>query len=702
MDQGAWTFEGEVARTGRYGAPITLVDAADFCLSTTNGDIRRGTPHGLFLLDSRFLCQLELRVDGRVVEGLGSSVDEPSAATYFGRVDTALVVLRRRQLHRGLVEEIVVRNYGLIERQLTVSLAVDADFAHLFEVKENRVRRRGWYGQDVHDGSIHLGHRVGDHVREARISLTGDPSITGEGATWRVTLAPGESWTATVCVTAAINGTPLSTDPLPGRARWHGLIPQVRSDDDSLERAVLQAAKDLGSLRIFDPEFPDRAVVAAGAPWFMSPFGRDSLLSAWMALIIDPALALGVLETLARFQGQRVERETEEEPGRILHEMRFDDATSNRFGSGRIYYGSVDATPLFVMLLGELRSWGIADEAVGRLVGHADRALDWLVQRAASNSKGYVTYQRCTPAGLANQGWKDSWDGIRYAHGGVADAPIALCEVQGYTYAAYLARAHFALDAGDRPTARRWYDRAASLRDAFNRDFWLEDRGYFAVGLDAAGRPIDSLASNQGHCLWTGIVDEDKAGRVADALLSPAMFSGWGVRTLAATEPAYNPVSYHCGSVWPHDNALIAAGLVRYGYTGHAHRIMRAMLDVADSNRGRLPELFSGIDRAELGVPAAYPTSCEPQAWSAAAPLMFLRLLLRFDPSVPDGLLHVDPQLPEWITELRLDGVPLAGSRLAVEVDGEVFHVDGLPRTLTLDRRAREPLTGLRDALGRV
>ena len=700
MEQGVWSFEGEVVRTGRYGPPITLVDAADFCLSATNGDIRRGTPHGLFLLDSRFLCQFELLVEGKVVEGLGASVDEPGAATYFGRVDTALVVLRRRQLHRGLIEEIIVRNHGMAHRQITVAIAVDADFADLFEVKEGRVQQRGWYGQDVVDGCIHLGHQLGHRSREARIAFTDKPAATSEGATWRVSLAPGESWSTTVKVTAKVNGSPLSTEATPTRKRWHGLIPQIRSDDNSLERAVFQAARDLGSLRIFDPEFPERAVGAAGAPWFMSPFGRDSLLTAWMALIVDPTLALGVLETLARFQGTKTDADTEEEPGRILHEMRFDDATSSLLGSGHIYYGTVDATPLFVMLLGELRSWGIAEDAVDGLLGHADRALDWLLGRAGRNPNGYITYERSSPRGLANQGWKDSWDGIRYAHGGVADAPIALCEVQGYTYAAYLARAHFARDGGDTRTARLWYDRASSLREAFNRDFWLPDRGYFAIGLDAAGRPIDSLASNQGHCLWTGIVDDDKAASVAEVLLSPAMFSGWGVRTLASTEPAYNPVSYHCGSVWPHDNAIIAAGLVRYGHTDAAHRVMRGILDVADNNRGRLPELFSGLDRNELGVPAAYPTSCEPQAWAAAVPLMFLRLLLRFDPSVTDGLLHVDPILPTWITELQVEGVPLGGSRVAVDVDGDRVEVQGLPGSLTLERRAREPMTKLHTALG--
>ena len=254
-------------------------------------------------------------------------------------------------------------------------------------------------------------------------------------------------------------------------------------------------------------------VLAAGAPWFMTVFGRDSLLTAWMALLVDPDLALGVLQTLARFQGTEVNPRNDEQPGRILHEMRFGEAASLSLGGGSIYYGSADATPLFVMLLGELRRWGLARELVDELLPNADRALAWIEEFGDADGDGYVEYHRATERGLANQGWKDSWDGIRYADGKVAEAPIALCEVQAYVYGAYLARAHFAFEAGDTATYERYRAKAADLKEAFNRDFWVEDKGWFAVGLDADKRPIDSLTSNMGHCLWTGIVDEDRRRR---------------------------------------------------------------------------------------------------------------------------------------------------------------------------------------------
>ena len=266
--------------------------------------------------------------------------------------------------------------------------------------------------------------------------------------------------------------------------------------------------------------------------------------------------------------------------------MRFGDAASLSLGGGSIYYGTADATPLFVMLLGEMRRWGVAREMVDELLPNAARAIEWIEQFGDADGDGYVEYQRATDRGLANQGWKDSWDGIRYGDGKVAEAPIALCEVQAYTYGAYLASAHFAFEVGDTATYDRFRAKAAQLKAAFNRDFWLEDKGWFAVGLDADKRPIDSLTSNIGHCLWTGIVDEDKARRVAEALVSPAMFSGWGVRTLASKDSGgYNPISYHCGSVWPHDTAIVAAGLARYGFDGAAQKIIRALIDACHRPR---------------------------------------------------------------------------------------------------------------------
>ncbi|HEX2065142.1 MAG TPA: trehalase family glycosidase, partial [Acidimicrobiales bacterium] len=371
----------------------------------------------------------------------------------------------------------------------------------------------------------------------------------------------------------------------------------------------------------------------------------------------------------------------------------FGEAASLSLGGGRVYYGTADATPLFVMLLGELRRWGLASEVVDQLLPHADRALEWIERFGDADGDGYVEYQRETDRGLYHQGWKDSWDGIRFADGEVAKPPIALCEVQGYVYGAYLARAYFATEVEDRATADRYRAKAAALKEAFNRDFWLEDKGWYAMGLDHEKRPIDALASNMGHCLWTGIVDTDKAPRVAAHLLSPAMFSGWGIRTLGTTMAGYNPISYHCGSVWPHDNAIIAAGLMRYGFVEEAQQVVMAMLDAGVSQECRLPELFSGLDRDEFPAVVSYPTSCSPQAWAAASPLMFLRVLLRLDPWVPHGRVWLAPALPKEIGYLRVDRIPLAGRRVSVEATADDVEVRGLDPEIELVHTPRDPLT---------
>jgi glycogen debranching enzyme len=549
--------------------------------------------------------------------------------------------------------------------------------------------------------------RRGTIRRGARVSLSERPAqLTGELAVFEVIVPAKGTWSTCLQVTPIIDedeiepryrcGEPVErATPVERLAKWRRSIPAVETDHDGLKDVLSRSAEDLGALRIFDPDFPERTVVAAGAPWFMTLFGRDSLITSYMALLVDPELALGVLQTLARFQGDKVDPRTEEEPGRILHEMRFGDAPSLSLGGGKVYYGSADATPLFVMLLGELRRWGLASEVVDQLLPHADRALQWVEEYGDRDGDGYVEYQRATDRGLQNQGWKDSWDGVRFASGEVARAPIALCEVQGYVYAAYLARLHFARELGDEATASKYAEKAAALKAAFNRDFWLEDRGWFAIGLDHMKRPIDSLASNMGHCLWTGIVDEDKAERVARQLLSPEMFTGWGIRTLASNMGGYNPISYHCGSVWPHDNAIVAAGLMRYGFVEEAQRVIMAQLDAGVSQGARLPELFSGLDRREFPCVVSYPTSCSPQAWAAASPLLFLRTLLRLDPWMPHGKVWLSPALPPEIKYLHVDRIPLAGRRVSVEVvDGNV-KVEGLPPEFEVVSDPRDPLTAL-------
>jgi glycogen debranching enzyme len=689
------------------GDTVTLVEGSTFCLSGPGGDIDAAATHGLFALDTRILSTWELRLAGAALVPMRCFLNEPFHATFLlratprpGRADSTLVVRRERFLGTGMREDIVLDNLDADPAGLEVVVRVWADFADLFRVKEGRADP-GPAGDgielDVDDRTHSMGltYRSGERSRGVRVTAA---DATVDGQTLRFDAAvPGRGrWSTSIVVNPVVDGEEVPaavTAPVRRLAEWHERSPVVHSDDARLVRTLERSRQDLGALRIFEPDHPDETVVAAGAPWFMALFGRDSLLSSYMALPVDPSLALGTLRTLARHQGTGDDPVTEEQPGRILHEVRLGVDPWLEGGRQGAYYGTVDATPLFVMLLGELRRWGIDRDEVDRLLPHADRALEWIERHGDRDGDGFVEYARSSPGGLLHQGWKDSFDGINFADGRMAEPPIALCEVQGYVYAAYLARAFFAEEAGDRAGFVRWRDRAARLRDSFNERFWLPERGWFAVGLDRDKRPIDALASNMGHCLWTGIVDPDKAAAVAGHLLSPEMFSGWGIRTLATTMGAYNPVSYHNGSVWPHDNAIIAGGLMRYGHVDEAQRVALAVLDTATAYDGRLPELLCGFDRAEFPGPVPYPTSCSPQAWAAASPVHLLRVLLRCDPWIPRGLLWIDPALPSAMSRLRVENLPLAGGRVSVAVvDGQV-QLTGLPPGIEVIRRGREPLT---------
>jgi glycogen debranching enzyme len=704
-----WTYAGSPPALSHADSTVTLVDGQTFCLSAHGGDFVADLPHGLFVLDTRVLSRWELRVNGHFLEPLAVAPHAPFEASFIGRghpgrgeADAGIVVLRHRSIGNGLHERIVVRNYGLDPANLVVELGCDSDFAGLFEVKEDRVRPRPQPPR--HETGPGMLAIVDAGGTQTTVSVTDDAAVVAAGlVTWRFELAPREERELCVEVGVRLREVALPTRfgcgdeseasvPTQRYAAWLGTVPTVDTDAPVLAGAVARAVRDLGALRIFDPEHPELPVVAAGAPWFMTVFGRDSLLTGWMSLIAEPDLARGVLETLARFQGREVNPATEEEPGRILHEMRFGAATRLALGGGDVYYGSVDATPLFVMLLGELRRWGLADEVVTQLLPHADAALGWIEHFGDRDGDGYVEYQRATPAGLTNQGWKDSWDAIRFADGRLAEAPIALCEVQGYTYAAYVARAHFADEAGDRQTQARYLERARQLKEAFNRDFWLEDRGWYALGLDADKHPIDALASNMGHCLWTGIVDDAKAPEVAERLLSPDLFNDWGIRTLAKSMRAYNPVSYHNGSVWPHDSALCAAGLMRYGFVDEALRVINGLLGASAASGGSLPELFAGLARSDMPTPVAYPTSCAPQAWASASALQILRLILRLEPAAPHGRIWVAPVLPPGVGRLRVAGIDIAGQELTIDVDADAdrCEISGAgPLTITTAPRPR-------------
>jgi glycogen debranching enzyme len=702
---GAWASGSGPPVTAEAGT-VTLLEGATFCISATGGDVHRDRPHGLFVADTRILSCWRLAVDGHPVENLSNAEDpgEPFHATFIGRTsprewvaDSTMLVLRTRFVGEGMREDVVLRNLGPEPVGATVTVAADADFADLFAVKEGRVHTPHGVGVDMGATSLTFTLAGADDTRSAVITANGNPMVTAGRFTFRTVVPARSQWSTCFAVEASIDGRRLKPrhtcgEPIEASAparrlqAWRLSNPRISTADEALATSIKAGARDLGALQIEDPHHPDCPVVAAGAPWFMALFGRDSLLTAWMTLTLDPRLALCTLHTLTRLQGVRVDPLTEEEPGRILHEVRLGPDAALALGGGTTYYGTADATPLFVMLLGELDRWGgLPDNDRTTLVAAADRALHWILEYGDADGDGFVEYRRHTDRGLVNQGWKDSFDGVNHADGHLASPPIALCEVQAYVYGAYRARAGLAEADGDAATAQQWRSKAARLKAAFNLAFWMPERQAFALALDGAKQQVDAIASNMGHCLWTGIVDADKAPPVAAHLAGPTLFSGFGVRTLATDMTAYNPMSYHNGSVWPHDTAITVAGLARYGFTEEAQRISVGLIEASQHFGGRLPELFCGFDRTEFPSPVPYPTSCTPQAWAAAASRLILRSLLQLNPNVPHGEVQLFPTLPDRWLPLRVEKIPVAEKRfdITLDEDGEM-EVTGLPAELRL------------------
>ncbi|OLF16324.1 amylo-alpha-1,6-glucosidase [Actinophytocola xanthii] len=661
---------GEPAPTGTAG--VTLVAGGTFCLSDATGDIAPGAAHGLFVRDTRVLSRWELRLDGHPAQALTVLAREAFGARFVLRAGSTLLLVRDRVVDDGLRETVTVHNLGREPAEVRLELTVAADLADLFAVKEGRARPGGAEPRVV-GGELLLGDP--DGARGVAVGATAGPAVLPGTLSWRVVVPARSRWSTEV--TARPLDAPARRGPAGGARAWRAACTEVTAGDPALTGVLRRSVSDLGALLMHDPAH-GRPFVAAGAPWFMTLFGRDSLLTAWMALPLDVGLALGTLRVLAEAQGRAVAPASEEEPGRIMHELRRGPDSAAVLGGSR-YYGTADATPLFVMLLAECWRWGADEEAVRALLPAADAALAW----TARHGDGFVAYRRVTDRGLVNQGWKDSADGVNDAGGRSAIPPIALCEVQGYVYAALLGRAELAEWFDDPAGAARLRERAERLRQRFAESFWLPERGWFAIALDGDRRPVDALTSNAAHCLWTGIATDEHAAVLVERLGEPDMDTGYGLRTLAASMGAYNPMSYHNGSVWPHDTAIAVAGLLRYahlpGAVELAQRLAGGVLDAAAAFGGRLPELYCGFAREEFSPPVPYPTSCSPQAWAAAAPLLLVRALLGLDPHVPRRTLSTTPRLPPSWGGITLSGLGLGPVTVDLTATADTATVTGLP-----------------------
>jgi glycogen debranching enzyme len=650
---------------------ISILDGSTFAVSNRAGDMDAAPdqPHGFFYKDTRHLSRWVLTINGVAPVALSTDSIEYYFAQFFlapptGTVyrDPTLSLIRRRLIGEGFIEEITLMNHGAAPAELVVRIEAGADFADLFEVKDVLAKKGSFY-QTVGDDLV-LGYRRGEFVRETQIGSSEPAEIDGQGLVFRVRMKAKSRWTTRLEVRPVIGsevhvpkhrgGPPAARPNLRGSLQqWLDKAPRLSADPHLLRLLYVRSLIDLAALRFYPDILPGASIPAAGLPWFMALFGRDSLITSYQSLPFVPELAATTLRVLAACQGKGVNDYREEEPGKILHELRFGELTAFGERPHSPYFGSADSTPLFLVLLDEYERWTGDSTLARELEGPARAALNWIDHFGDLDGDGYVEYQRKSEAGLDNQCWKDSWNSIVYPDGRLAPPPRATCEIQGYVYDAKVRCARLAREVwNDEALAGRLAGEAGDLKRRFNRDFWVDDRQFFALALDGEKRRVDTLTSNIGHLLWSGIVDQDRAGPVLRHLMGSRLFSGWGVRTIAEAEPPYNPIEYHNGTVWPHDTALIAAGLARYGDRAGAGRLALALFQAAYFFEWRLPEVFAGYAREQTVYPVEYPTACRPQAWASGAPLLLFRVLLGLEPC--GDQLTSDPALPAGIGSLAI------------------------------------------------
>ncbi|WP_029032081.1 glycogen debranching N-terminal domain-containing protein [Salinarimonas rosea] len=690
------------ARTLKHGDTFAVLDP--------NGDLLTGpgSADGLYHRDTRHLSRFDLRIDGRRPILLSSIVRDDNAALIFDltnpdigddRGDTVLehdlVHVRRTKFlfEATAFERISVRSFATVPLELSLRLGFAADFADLFETRGARRPRRGRQEPpDITESRVLLRY-AGLDGRERVTRLRFEPApdaIAADSATWRLALEPGAQRVLYVEVACA-SGDPAFSP----RANYLRALVDARralraslsrtgsvsTSNEHFDEALARARADLAMLATDTEHGP---YPYAGTPWFSAVFGRDALITALQTLWLDPALARGVLRFLAAHQATEEDPARDAEPGKILHEMRHGEMAALGEVPFARYYGSVDATPLFVVLAGAYLDRTGDLETLRALWPHIDAALRWMATHGDRDGDGFVEYERRSGSGLVNQGWKDSHDSVFHENGATAHGPIALCEVQAYVYAAKRAAAAIAARVHRPERALELEEEARALAARFDAAFWQEDLGTYALALDGAKRPCRIRTSNAGHALFAGIAAPARAVRVASTLMSANGFSGWGVRTLARGEARYNPISYHNGSVWPHDNALVAMGLARYGLKNEAARILDGLFHAATyMDLRRLPELFCGFPRRRGQGPTLYPVACAPQAWAAAAPMALLGACLGISVDPGRRVVRLDrPVLPRFLDEVSVRRLPVGDDRvdLTVRRAGEEVVVHALSR----------------------
>jgi glycogen debranching enzyme len=667
--------------------PLTILEGSTFCVSDEVGDISEPTM-GLFAHDTRFLSRWVLTINGARPLMLSSRKVEYYSAAFFLRNPVAgdlahdeLSIGRERFVGDAMQEHIVVQNHSRRDVAFDLALELGNDFADIFAVKEYDFA----LGDPEHarplppavpaayeseDNQFVIVSDDGGFPGLTQVVLSERGDASDSAVTYRVELGPRETWRLRADVIPAPDGVRTAAEIAERRfgdelarvraslAAWHLRVPQLRSSWDELTHTFQRSVADLSSLRMDEDKRIPGQLPAAGMPWFMTVFGRDTIITCLQTLLFGPELAQNALTVLAELQAHEDDPEADAEPGKIVHEVRHGKGAHAWFPR---YYGTVDATPLYLVLLSEVWRWTDDAGLVRDLHEPALRALEWIDRHGDQDGDGFVEYERRSERGLQNQSWKDSGDSQLFADGRSAQTPIAPCEVQGYVYDAKVRLAELAREVWrERELAERLEREAAELRTRFDEAFWCEERGgYYALALDHEKHRVDALTSNIGHLLWSGIVPPERADAVVDQLMGEELWSGWGVRTMSAGDAGYNPLAYHNGTVWPHDNSLVAWGLARYGRWAEAQRIVRRMLNAASYFDHQLPEVFAGFTRTDTPFPIPYPTAARPQAWAAGTPVLLLQLLLGLE---PDPRRHVlatvaPDEVPAWTGSLRLSGV---------------------------------------------
>jgi glycogen debranching enzyme len=664
-----------------------------FAVLDSHGDIgaSAGGTDGLFNCDTRFLSHFELLLNGMQPLLLGSNlrddntlltVDLTNPDMYFDDhlvlpKDTLHVVRTIFLWRDTFYQRLAIQNHGDRAVDLRLTMLFDSDFADLFEVRGLRRERRGTITREaVRPATTVLSYEGLDaKLRQTVLHFDTTPSeLTATTVSYRLSIAPKE-FTPVCCSIGC--GAPEPPKPIPllrGLRAIHRNLramsynaATVETSNDLFNEVLCRSMSDLYMLMTKTPQGP---YPYAGIPWYSTTFGRDGLITALQMLWLDPRIAQGVLRRLAALQATTDDPASDAQPGKILHEMREGEMAALREVPFGLYYGTVDATPLFVMLAGLYAERTGDDATIVELWPAIEAALAWIDGPGDPDGDGFIEYYRATEEGLANQGWKDSQDAIFHADGHLAEGPIALAEVQGYVYSAKLLAARCARRLGRMQDAQRLKAEADLLAERFDAAFWCPDLGTYALALDGKKQPCRVRSSNAGQVLFTGIARPERALEVGDGLLRPNFFSGWGIRTIANTEARYNPMSYHNGSIWPHDNALIALGLARYGLKRSVERVFKGLFDAATyMEMRRLPELFCGFQRGRGRGPTLYPVACSPQAWASATPFTLIEasLGLQFDPAANEIRLH-NPSLPSFLEYVVIRNLHLKDSSVDLKV----------------------------------